>query len=81
MFVQLETPIAFDAIDNQPVWICFSRCWFLPIRPKTHLHTLSLAAKRLGRIKPFVVDCAQPKVMLEEFYQLSLKQKAIRMEA
>ena len=32
VFVQLETPIAFDAIDNT----------------KTHLHTLSLVAKRLA---------------------------------
>ena len=38
VFVQLETPIAFDAIDNQPV----------DDQTKTHLHTLSLVAKRLA---------------------------------
>ena len=71
VFVQLETPIAFDAIDNQPVDLLFAL--LVPAdQTKTHLHTLSLVAK------PFAVDCAQPKVM-KSYIKLSLKQKAIRM--
>lgn len=46
-FVQLETPIAFDAIDNQPVDLLFAL--LVPAdQTKTHLHTLSLVAKRLA---------------------------------
>ena len=46
VFVQLETPIAFDAIDNQPVDLLFA---LVPAdQTKTHLHTLSLVAKRLA---------------------------------
>ncbi len=41
VFVQLETPIAFDAIDNQPVDLLFAL--LVPAdQTKTHLHTLSL---------------------------------------
>ena len=76
VFVQLETPIAFDAIDNQPVDLLFAL--LVPAdQTKTHLHTLSLVAKRLAD-KTICVDCAQPKVM-KSFIRLSLKQKAIRM--
>ena len=47
VFVQLETPIAFDAIDNQPVDLLFAL--LVPAdQTKTHLHTLSLVAKRLA---------------------------------
>ena len=43
----LETPIAFDAIDNQPVDLLFAL--LVPAdQTKTHLHTLSLVAKRLA---------------------------------
>lgn len=59
------------------LWICFSRCWFLPIRPKPTC-TRCRWLPNVWRIKPFVVDCAQPKVM-KSFIKLSLKQKAIRM--
>ena len=46
-FVQLETPIAVDAIDNQPVDLLFAL--LVPAdQTKTHLHTLSLVAKRLA---------------------------------
>ena len=47
VFVQLETPIALDAIDNQPVDLLFAL--LVPAdQTKTHLHTLSLVAKRLA---------------------------------
>lgn len=47
VFIQLETPIAFDAIDNQPVDLLFAL--LVPAKQtKTHLHTLSLVAKRLA---------------------------------
>lgn len=46
VFVQLETPIAFDAIDNQPDLLF---ALLVPAdQTKTHLHTLSLVAKRLA---------------------------------
>ncbi len=47
VFVQLETPIAFDAIDNQPVDLLFamlvpeSEC-------KIHLKTLALVAEKFN---------------------------------
>ncbi|MFP1528551.1 PTS sugar transporter subunit IIA [Escherichia coli] len=45
--VQLETPIAFDAIDNQPVDLLFAL--LVPAdQTETHLHTLSLVAKTSG---------------------------------
>ena len=59
------------------LWICSSRCWFLPIRPKPTC-TRCRWLPNVWRIKPFVVDCAQLKVM-KSFIKLSLKQKAIRM--
>ncbi|ACZ75180.1 PTS IIA-like nitrogen regulatory protein PtsN [Dickeya parazeae] len=47
VFIQLEQPIAFDAIDNQPVDLLFAL--LVPTEQcKTHLHTLSLVAKRLA---------------------------------
>jgi PTS system nitrogen regulatory IIA component len=47
VFIKLETPIAFDAIDNQPVDLMFAL--LVPAdQTKTHLHTLSLVAKRLA---------------------------------
>jgi len=47
VFIRLEQPIAFDAIDNQPVDLLFAL--LVPAdQCKTHLHTLSLVAKRLA---------------------------------
>ncbi|QPG14820.1 PTS IIA-like nitrogen regulatory protein PtsN [Erwinia amylovora] len=47
VFIRLENPIAFDAIDNQPVDLLFAL--LVPAdQCKTHLHTLSLVAKRLA---------------------------------
>ncbi|AFJ45501.1 PTS IIA-like nitrogen regulatory protein PtsN [Shimwellia blattae] len=47
VFIQLETPIAFDAIDNQPVDLLFAL--LVPAdQTKTHLHTLSVVARRLA---------------------------------
>lgn len=47
VFIRLDSPIAFDAIDNQPVDLLFAL--LVPAdQCKTHLHTLSLVAKRLG---------------------------------
>ena len=47
VFIQLEQPIAFDAIDNQPVDLLFAL--LVPAdQCKTHLHTLSLVAKKLA---------------------------------
>ncbi len=46
VFIHLEQPIVFDAIDNQPVDLLFAL--LVPAdQCKTHLHTLSLVAKRL----------------------------------
>lgn len=46
-FCPAGTPIAFDAIDNQPVDLLFAL--LVPAdQTKTHLHTLSLVAKRLA---------------------------------
>ncbi|MFJ5408521.1 PTS IIA-like nitrogen regulatory protein PtsN [Pectobacterium punjabense] len=47
VFIQLEQPISFDAIDNQAVDLLFAL--LVPAEQcKTHLHTLSLVAKRLA---------------------------------
>ncbi|WP_224556146.1 PTS IIA-like nitrogen regulatory protein PtsN [Pectobacterium versatile] len=47
VFIQLEQPIAFDAIDNQAVDLLFAL--LVPAEQcKTHLHTLSLVAKQLA---------------------------------
>ncbi|KEA53787.1 MULTISPECIES: PTS IIA-like nitrogen regulatory protein PtsN [Mangrovibacter] len=47
VFIRLETPIPFDAIDNQPVDLLFAL--LVPAdQTKTHLHTLSLVAKKLA---------------------------------
>ncbi|MEH0832835.1 PTS IIA-like nitrogen regulatory protein PtsN [Pectobacterium cacticida] len=47
VLIHLEHPIAFDAIDNQPVDLLFAL--LVPAEQcKTHLHTLSLVAKRLA---------------------------------
>ncbi|MGL9769624.1 MAG: PTS IIA-like nitrogen regulatory protein PtsN [Sodalis sp. (in: enterobacteria)] len=46
-FIRLEQPIAFDAIDNQPVDLLFAL--LVPAEQcKVHLHTLSFVAKRLA---------------------------------
>ncbi len=46
-FCPAGNPIAFDAIDNQPVDLLFAL--LVPAdQTKTHLHTLSLVAKRLA---------------------------------
>lgn len=67
VFVQLETPIAFDAIDNQPVDLLFAL--LVPAdQTKTHLHTLSLVAKRLAD----KTICRRLRAALndEELYQI-----------
>lgn len=47
VFIQLEQPIAFDSIDNQDVDLLFAL--LVPTEQcKTHLHTLSLVARRLA---------------------------------
>lgn len=47
VFIKLEHPIAFDAVDNQPVDLLFAL--LVPAEQcKTHLHTLSAVAKRLA---------------------------------
>ncbi|SFN26577.1 PTS IIA-like nitrogen-regulatory protein PtsN [Izhakiella capsodis] len=47
VFIRLDQPIPFDAIDNQPVDLLFAL--LVPAdQCKTHLHTLSLVAKRLA---------------------------------
>ncbi|AFP85259.1 PTS IIA-like nitrogen regulatory protein PtsN [secondary endosymbiont of Ctenarytaina eucalypti] len=47
VLIRLEQPIAFDAIDNQPVDLLFAL--LVPTEQcKVHLHTLSLVAKRLA---------------------------------
>ncbi len=47
VFIRLEQPIDFDAIDNQPVDLLFAL--LVPAEQcKTHLHTLALIAKRLA---------------------------------
>ncbi|WP_063654295.1 PTS IIA-like nitrogen regulatory protein PtsN [Candidatus Arsenophonus triatominarum] len=47
VFLHLGEPIAFDAIDNQSVDLLFAL--LVPSEQcKTHLHTLSLIAKRLA---------------------------------
>lgn len=47
VFISLDQPIAFDAVDNQPVDLLFAL--LVPAdQCKTHLHTLSLVAKRLA---------------------------------
>lgn len=65
VFVQLETPIAFDAIDNQPVDLLFAL--LVPAdQTKTHLHTLSLVAKRLAD----KTICLRAALNDEELYQI-----------
>ncbi|WP_045959811.1 PTS IIA-like nitrogen regulatory protein PtsN [Xenorhabdus poinarii] len=47
VFLHLEHPITFDAIDNQPVDLLFAL--LVPSdQCQTHLHSLSLIAKRLA---------------------------------
>ncbi|MDC9595827.1 PTS IIA-like nitrogen regulatory protein PtsN [Xenorhabdus anantnagensis] len=47
VFLRLEQPISFDAIDNQPVDLLFAL--LVPSdQCQTHLHTLSLIAKRFA---------------------------------
>ena len=47
VFIHLEHPISFDAVDNQPVDLLFAL--LVPAdQCKTHLHTLSQVAKRLA---------------------------------
>ena len=56
VFIRLDQPIAFDAIDNQPVDLLFAL--LVPAdQCKTHLHTLSLVAKRRPT-KPYAAACA-----------------------
>lgn len=61
VFVQLETPIAFDAIDNQPVDLLFAL--LVPAdQTKTHPHTLSWWPNG-WRTKRFVVARARRRAM------------------
>ncbi|WP_086108153.1 PTS IIA-like nitrogen regulatory protein PtsN [Xenorhabdus vietnamensis] len=47
VFLRLEQPITFDAIDNQPVDLLFAL--LVPSNQcQTHLHSLSLIAKRFA---------------------------------
>ena len=65
VFVQLETPIAFDAIDNQPVDLLFAL--LVPAdQTKTHLHTLSLVAAVYAQpraMKSCIKSLRIPKVL------------------
>ncbi|CUX96248.1 Nitrogen regulatory protein [Candidatus Gullanella endobia] len=47
IFIRLEQPIAFDAIDNQPVDLLFALLMPSDQR-KIYFHTLSFVAKRLA---------------------------------
>lgn len=76
VFVQLETPIAFDAIDNQPVDLLFAL--LVPADQTKPICIRCRWSQNVWPIKPFAVDCARPKVMKSSI-KLSLKQKAIRM--
>ena len=77
VFVQLETPIAFDAIDNQPVDLLFAL--LVPAdQTKTHLHTLSLVAKRLAD-KTSAAVYAQPRAMKSCIKSLRIP-KVLRMK-
>ncbi|SNC59058.1 PTS IIA-like nitrogen regulatory protein PtsN [Sodalis endosymbiont of Henestaris halophilus] len=67
VFIRLEQPIAFDAIDNQPVDLLFSL--LVPAEQcKVHLHTLSLVAKRLA--DKTVCNRLRAAQSDEELYQL-----------
>ena len=77
VFVQLETPIALTPLITS-LWICSSRCWFPADQTKTHLHTLSLVAKRLAD-KTICRRLRSAQKVMKSFIKLSLKQKAIRM--
>lgn len=47
VFIRLDQPIAFDAIDNQPIDLLFAL--LVPAdQCKTHLHTLALVARHLA---------------------------------
>lgn len=70
VFIQLEQPISFDAIDNQGVDLLFAL--LVPAEQcKTHLHTLSLVAKRLAdksvcrRLRAAQSDEALYQIMIE----------------
>ncbi len=74
VFIKLEQPIAFDALDKQPVDLLFallvpeSQC-------KIHLHTLSLVARRLDDKK----ICRQLRAAgsSEELYALLLGEGSV----
>ena len=47
VFVRLDTPVAYESLDDRPVDLLFAL--LVPAdQTKTHLHTLSLVAKRLA---------------------------------
>jgi PTS system nitrogen regulatory IIA component len=60
-FVQLETPIAFDAIDNQPVDLLFAL--LVPADQTKPTCIRSRWWPNGWRIKPFAVACARRKAM------------------
>ena len=60
VFVQLETPIAFDAIDISPS-ICCSPCWFRRTKPR-RICIRCHWSQNVWRIKPSVVVCAPHRV-------------------
>ena len=77
VLLTLEQPIPFDAIDNQPVDLLFAL--LVPAdQCKTHLHTLSLVAKRLAdktvcrRLRAAQSD--------EELYQIMTETSSIQIE-
>ncbi|MFO6483941.1 PTS sugar transporter subunit IIA [Escherichia coli] len=77
-FRSAQTPIAFDAIDNQPVDLLFAL--LVPAdQTKTHLHTLSLVAKRLAgqnHLPPFT---RSPRAMKSCIKSLRIP-KVLRMK-
>lgn len=76
VFIRLEQPISFDAIDNQPVDLLFAL--LVPAEEcKTYLHSLSLVAKRLAdktvcrRLRMAQSD--------EELYQIITEQPVVEV--
>lgn len=78
VFVQLETPIAFDAIDNQPVDLLFAL--LVPAdQTKTHLHTLVAGGETSGgqnHLPPFT---RSPRAMKSCIKSLRIP-KVLRMK-
>ncbi len=78
----LDQPIAFDAIDNQPVDLLFAL--LVPAdQTKTHLHTLSLVAKRLAdkticrRLRAAQSDEELYQIITEAVRKITLKRQTL----